>query len=63
MKNHSTMDQDIEVEINLASEQFLIPETFCYVHNNDQKATIMKLKMLEARSACTLRKHIMVKLN
>jgi hypothetical protein len=53
-KNHSAMDQEIEVEINLTSEQFLIPETFCCVHNNDQKATTMKMKMLEARKCMYL---------
>jgi hypothetical protein len=53
-KNYSAMDQEIEVEINLTSEQFVIPETFCCVHNNDQKASTMKMKMLKARKCMYL---------
>jgi hypothetical protein len=50
MENHYYMDQEIEIKINLTSEQFLILETFCCVHPNDRKATTMKLKMLETRT-------------
>jgi hypothetical protein len=50
IKNHYAMDQEIEIKINLTSEQFLISETFCCVHTSDQKETTIKLKMLEART-------------
>jgi hypothetical protein len=35
IKNHYAMDQEIEIKINLTSEQFLISETFCCVHTSD----------------------------